>query len=211
VLREACAQGAAWRQLPPGPSWDIGVSVNLSARQITAPAFTARVAEILAEVGLPPEALTVEVNERILVEEDGLIVERLAELHRMGVRMAIDDFGTGYASLAYLRRLPLDIIKIDPSFVAGLGHDDTLALLTRTVVQVGRDLGLRVIAEGIEQPRQLSALREMGCGYGQGFLVARPTAASGVEALIRTTGDDVTPDGPHERPVSECETTRVSG
>src|SRR5580693_404735 len=200
VLRQACAQGAAWRRA----SWDVGVAVNLSARQITAPGFTAQVAAILAETGLPSTALTLEVNERILVEEDGLITDRLAELHQMGVRMAIDDFGIGYASLAYLRQLPLDIIKIDPSFVAGLGHDDTLTLLTRTVVQVGRDLGLRVIAEGIEQPRQLSALREMGCGYGQGFLVARPMAAPGVEALIRTA------DEPRERPVSECETTRVS-
>ncbi len=209
VLREACTQGAAWRHSSSGSSWDVGVSVNLSARQITAPAFSAQVASILTETGLPPEALTVEVNERILVEEDGLIIERLAELHGLGVRMAIDDFGTGYASLAHLRRLPLDVIKIDPSFVAGLGHDDTLTLLTRTVVQVGRDLGLRVIAEGIEQPRQLAALREMGCGYGQGFLVARPMGAPGVEALIRTSDD--TGDGPHERPVSECETTRVSG
>src|SRR5208282_2532744 len=205
VLREACTQGAAWRR----SSWDVGVSVNLSARQITAPGFSARVAAILADTGLPAEALTVEVNERILVEEDGLIIERLADLHRLGVRMAIDDFGTGYASLAYLRQLPLDTIKIDRSFVAGLGHDDTLTLLTKTVVQVGRDLGLRVIAEGIEQPRQLTALREMGCGYGQGFLVARPMGAPGVEALISTS--DHTPDGPHERPVSECETTRVSG
>jgi diguanylate cyclase (GGDEF)-like protein/PAS domain S-box-containing protein len=181
VLRQACAQGTAWRRA----SWDIGVAVNLSARQITAPGFTARVADILAETGLPPAALTVEVNERILVEEDGLIADRLAELHQMGVRMAIDDFGIGYASLAYLRQLSLDIIKIDPSFVAGLGHDETLTLLTRTVVQVGRELGLRVIAEGIEQPRQLSALREMGCDYGQGFLVARPMAATGVEAQMR--------------------------
>jgi EAL domain-containing protein (putative c-di-GMP-specific phosphodiesterase class I) len=185
VLRQACMQGAAWRRAP----WDVGVAVNLSARQITAPGFTTRVAAILAETGLPSTALTVEVNERILVEEDGLIADRLAELHQMGVRMAIDDFGIGYASLAYLRQLPLDIIKIDPSFVAGLGHDDTLTLLTRTVVQVGRELGLRVIAEGIEQPRQLSALREMGCDYGQGFLIARPVAAPGVEVLIRTSGE----------------------
>jgi len=206
VLREACTQGAAWRHVSSGSSQDIGVSVNVSARQITAPAFTAQVAAILAETGLPPGALTIEVNERVLVEEDGLIVERLAELHRLGVRMAIDDFGTGYASLAYLRRLPLDIIKIDPSFVAGLGQDDTLTLLTKTVVQVGRDLGLRVIAEGIEQPRQLTALREMGCCYGQGFLVARPMDASGVEALIKTLGEN--PEAPT---VSECETTRVSG
>jgi EAL domain-containing protein (putative c-di-GMP-specific phosphodiesterase class I) len=206
VLREACTQGAAWRHSSSGSPEDIGVSVNVSARQITAPAFTAQVAAILAETGLPPGALTIEVNERVLVEEDGLVVERLAELHRLGVRMAIDDFGTGYASLAYLRRLPLDIIKIDPSFVAGLGQDDTLTLLTKTVVQVGRDLGLRVIAEGIEQPRQLIALREMGCCYGQGFLVARPMGAPGVEALIRTSGES--PETPN---VSECETTRVSG
>ena len=185
VLRQACAQGAAWHRA----SWDIGVAVNVSARQITAPGFTAGVAAILAETGLPSAALTVEVSERVLVEEDGLIADRLAELHQMGVRIAIDDFGIGYASLAHLRQLPLDIIKIDPSFVAGLGHDDTLTLLTRTVVQVGRELGLRVIAEGIEQPRQLSALREMGCDYGQGFLIARPMAAPGVEALIRTFGE----------------------
>jgi diguanylate cyclase (GGDEF)-like protein len=209
VLREACAQGAAWRHSSSGSSRDIGVSVNLSARQITAPAFSAQVAAILADTGLPPEALTVEVNERILVEEDGLIIERLADLHRLGVRMAIDDFGTGYASLAHLRRLPLDIIKIDPSFVAGLGHDDTLTMLTRTVVQVGRELGLRVVAEGIEQPRQLAALREMGCGYGQGFLMGKPMGAAGVEALIKTSDD--AGDDPRERPVSECETTRVSG
>jgi diguanylate cyclase (GGDEF)-like protein len=199
VLREACAQGAAWRR----SEWDVGVSVNLSARQITAPGFVSRVAAVLAETGLPPQALTAEVSERILLEEDGLILDRLAELHRLGVKMAIDDFGTGYASLAYLRRLPLDIIKIDPSFVAGLGHDDTLTLLTKTGVQVGRDLGLQVIAEGIEQPRQLAALREMGCGYGQGFLVARPMTAPGVEALLRTASE--------ERSVSDRETTRVSG
>jgi diguanylate cyclase (GGDEF)-like protein/PAS domain S-box-containing protein len=200
VLREACAQGAAWRR----SSWNIGVSVNVSARQIAAPGFIASVAAALADASLPSEALTIEVNERVLVEGDGLIIERLAELHELGVRMAIDNFGTGYASLAHLRRLPLDIIKIDSSFVAGLGHDDTLTMLTRTVVQVGRDLGLRVIAEGIEQPRQLIALREMGCGYGQGFLVARPMAAPGVEALIRTATSE-----PEDRTVSECETTRV--
>jgi diguanylate cyclase (GGDEF)-like protein len=192
VLRQACTQGAAWRRA----SWDIGVSVNLSARQVTAPGFPAQVAAILAETGLPPGALTVEVNERILVEEDELIIDRLADLHRTGVRVAIDDFGTGYAALAHLRQLPLDTIKIDPSFVAGLGHDDTLTLLTRTVVQVGRELGLQVIAEGIEQPRQLSALREMGCDYGQGFLVGRPVAAPGIEALIRTSGEAA--DEPNE-------------
>jgi diguanylate cyclase (GGDEF)-like protein len=205
VLRVACAQGAAWRRT----MGDVGVSVNLSARQIAAPGFPALLAAILAEAGLPPEALTAEVNERILVAGDGLILDRLAELHRLGVRLAIDDFGTGYASLAHLRELPLDVIKIDPSFVAGLGRDDTLTLLTRTVVQVGRELGLRVVAEGIERPHQLSALREMGCDDGQGFGVAKPMTAADVEALIRASGPAATDNGGHD--VSECETTRVSG
>jgi EAL domain-containing protein (putative c-di-GMP-specific phosphodiesterase class I) len=154
------------------------------------------VAAALAESGLPPTALTIEVGERMLVEDSGLIVDRLAELRDLGVRLAIDDFGIGYASLAHLRQLPVDIVKIDPSFVAGLGHDPTLTLLTRTIVQVGRDLGMQVVAEGIEQPRQLAELREMGCGYGQGFLLARPMAAAGVEALIRTAnvGEQPGPD-----------------
>jgi len=186
VLRKACAQAAAWR----AASWDLDISVNLSPRQLNAPHFPAQVAAALAETGLPPSALTIEVGERMLVEDAGLIVDRLAELRGLGVKLAIDDFGTGYASLAHLRELPVDIIKIDPSFVSGLGQDPTLTLLTRTIVQVGRDLGMQVVAEGIEEPRQLAELREMGCGYGQGFLVARPMAAPGVEALIRTgTGE----------------------
>lgn len=185
VLSTACAQGAAWR----AEGWDVSVSVNLSARQINSPRFPESVAAALAESDLPAEALILEVTERVLVEDGGLMVERLADLRRLGVRLAIDDFGTGYASLAYLRGLPVDIIKIDPSFVAGLGHDETLALLTRTIVQVGHDLGIMVVAEGIENQCQLHMLREMGCGYGQGFLVARPMAAPGVESLITGAAD----------------------
>ena len=182
VLRTACAQGAAWR----AASLDVGVSVNLSLRQLNAPQFPAQVAAALAESGLPPAALTIEVAERVLVEDSGLIADRLAELRGLGVKLAIDDFGTGYASLAHLRQLPVDVIKIDPSFVSGIGQDATLTMLTRTIVQVGRDLGMQVVAEGIESPAQLAELREMGCGYGQGFLLARPMAVSGVEALIGT-------------------------
>ena len=194
VLSTACGQAAAWR----AAGWDISVSVNLSARQINSPRFPESVAAALAESDLPAEALIVEVTERVLVEDGGLMVERLADLRRLGVRLAIDDFGTGYASLAYLRGLPVDIIKIDPSFVAGLGHDDTLTLLTRTIVQVGHDLGIMVVAEGIEHQGQLRLLREMGCGYGQGFLVARPMAAPGVESLI--TGGPAGGHGGHGGP-----------
>ena len=110
-------------------------------------------------------------------------MDGLARLRQLGVRLAIDDFGTGYASLAYLRQLPVDIIKIDPSFVAGLGTDGTLAMLTRTIVQVGHDLGIEIVAEGIERPEQLELLRAMGCGLGQGYLVARPMAAGAIESL----------------------------
>lgn len=182
MLREACREVARWR----GDSWDVGLSVNFTARQIAAPRFVESVAAALAETGLPPQALTLEVREEVLVEDADQNVERLSQLRDLGVRLAIDDFGTGYASLAYLGQLPVDIIKIDPSFVAGLGSDETLTLLTRTIVRLGSDLGLAVVAEGIERPEQLDLLREMGCPRGQGFLVARPMAAQRVESLVRT-------------------------
>ncbi|NUP66715.1 MAG: sensor domain-containing phosphodiesterase [Nonomuraea sp.] len=183
ILREACREVAAWR----ASSWDIGLSLNLSARQITAPRFVETVEEALAESGLPASALTLEVIEEMLVEDAEETIKRLSELRALGVRLAIDDFGTGYASLAFLRQLPVDMIKIDPSFVSGLGKDDTLTLLTRTIVRLGHDLGLIVVAEGIERPEQLELLREMGCTRGQGFLVARPMAARGVDSLMRTS------------------------
>lgn len=183
ILREACREVAAWR----ASSWDIGLSLNLSARQITAPRFVETVSEALQESGLPASALTLEVIEEMLVEDAEETISRLSELRALGVRLAIDDFGTGYASLAFLRQLPVDMIKIDPSFVSGLGRDETLTLLTRTIVRLGHDLGLIVVAEGIERPEQLEKLREMGCTRGQGFLVARPMAARGVDSLMRTS------------------------
>jgi EAL domain-containing protein (putative c-di-GMP-specific phosphodiesterase class I) len=179
VLREACRQVARWRS----SGWQIGLSVNFSLRQVSAARFAESVLAALDDSGLPHGALTLEVTEQVLVEGAGPMVAGLAQLRQRGIRLAIDDFGTGYASLAYLRELPVDIIKIDPSFVAGLGTDGTLALLTRTIVQVGHDLGIEVVAEGIERPEQLELLRAMGCGLGQGYLVARPMAARGIEAL----------------------------
>ncbi|MCO5991990.1 putative bifunctional diguanylate cyclase/phosphodiesterase [Actinoallomurus rhizosphaericola] len=182
VLREACSQVARWR----ASGWDIGLSINLRPREIAAPRFVESVATALDDSGLCPGMLTLEVEEEVLVDGGDELIARLSALRDLGVRLAIDDFGTGYASLAFLRQLPVDVIKIDPSFVAGLGRDETLTLLTRTIVRVGRDLGLSVVAEGIERPEQLVLLKEMGCPRGQGFLVARPMAAQGVEALVRT-------------------------
>jgi diguanylate cyclase (GGDEF)-like protein/PAS domain S-box-containing protein len=193
VLRAACAQAAAWH----ASGWPTGISVNFSLRQVSTAGFADLVLSALSQSGLPPGALTLEVTERVLVEGAGSMVDALARLRRVGVKLAIDDFGTGYASLAYLRRLPVDIIKIDPSFVAGLGTDATLAMLTATIVRVGHDLGIEVVAEGIERSEQLEMLRAMGCGLGQGFLVARPMAARGIEAFA---GRLRAGSGPNSRP-----------
>ena len=179
VLDQACRQVALWR----ASGWPIGLSVNFSLRQVSAAGFAESVLTAIDDAGLQRSALTIEVTERVLIEIDSPILDGLARLRQLGIRLAIDDFGTGYASLAYLRQLPVDIIKIDPSFVAGLGTDGTLAMLTRTIVQVGHDLGIEIVAEGIERPEQLELLRAMGCGLGQGYLVARPMPAHGIESL----------------------------
>ncbi|MDT0302406.1 putative bifunctional diguanylate cyclase/phosphodiesterase [Streptomonospora wellingtoniae] len=180
ILREACEKVAIWR----ASDWDIALSVNLSVKQILAPRFVETVAGVLADSGLSAEVLTMEVDEDVLLENQGEAVERLAQLRRLGVRLAIDDFGMGYASLAHLRELRVDTIKIDPSFIRDLGTDGTVTLLTHTIIRLGQDLGVQVVAEGIERSEQLEQLRSMGCGYGQGFLVARPMVAAGVEALV---------------------------
>jgi diguanylate cyclase (GGDEF)-like protein len=195
VLRQACGQAARWGRAAAG----VGVSVNFSPRQVSAERFPQSVLAALGDAGLPPGALTIEVTERALVQSTGPVLAHLGELRRAGVRLAIDDFGTGYASLAYLRQLPVDMIKIDRSFVAGLGEDDTLTLLTRTIIQLGRDLGIGVVAEGIESSQQLGLLRDMGCGLGQGYLVAAPMPAAEVDSLIgnavaQPSGGAVPPD-----------------
>jgi diguanylate cyclase (GGDEF)-like protein/PAS domain S-box-containing protein len=184
VLREACARVAQWRE----SGWPVGLSVNVSLRQVSASRFAESVLAALEDTGLPSSALTLEVTERVLIETATPMIDELTRLRQLGVRLAIDDFGTGYASLAYLRELPVDIIKIDPSFVAGLGTDGTLSMLTRTIVQVGHDLGIEIVAEGIERPEQLELLRAMGCGLGQGFLVARPMTVQGIETLSLSDG-----------------------
>ncbi|WP_133740741.1 putative bifunctional diguanylate cyclase/phosphodiesterase [Actinorugispora endophytica] len=181
ILREACQKVAVWRATT---GLDIGLSVNVSVKQVLSPRFVTTVAEVLAESGLNADALTMEVDEEILLENPGQAVERLAELRDLGARLAIDDFGMGHASLAHLRRLRADELKIDPSFIRDLGEDGTVTLLTQAIIRLGQDLGMQVTAEGIEHPRQLERLREMGCAFGQGFLVARPMPADRVEALV---------------------------
>jgi diguanylate cyclase (GGDEF)-like protein len=182
VLREACRQAAHWHADPrTGRPW---VSVNLSGLQLLDSRLDAEVAAALADSGLEPASLMLEITETVLVQDVAAAVDRLERLRALGVSIAIDDFGTGYSSLRYIRRFPADILKIAKPFVDGL-HDETDAALVRTIVALADSLGLRTVAEGIEDHRQLGRLRELGCLLGQGYLFARPLAASDVTELLR--------------------------
>jgi diguanylate cyclase (GGDEF)-like protein len=182
VLEEACRQAGDWqRQLPEGAP--LSVNVNLSARQLAHPGFVEEVAKVLASSELSPGSLVLEITETVLMEGDGT-VRRLAELRDLGVRLAIDDFGTGYSSLSYLRRFPIDILKMDKTFVQGVGTtagDDALA---RAIIDLTHTLGLVVVAEGIERREQAVELRRLDCNLGQGYYFTRPLAASTIEPMI---------------------------
>jgi diguanylate cyclase (GGDEF)-like protein len=180
VVREACRQARDWQIRLGRP--DLRLSVNLSARQFREHDIVATVRSILAETGLPPETLMLEITESSLMRRTQSTIARLDALRGLGCHLAIDDFGTGYSSLSYLERFPIDILKIDRSFVTD-GPTGGSAI-ARAIVDLGRTLNLEVIAEGIEQPDQARWLVDMGCRYGQGYLFARPVAAAAVEALL---------------------------
>jgi EAL domain-containing protein (putative c-di-GMP-specific phosphodiesterase class I) len=160
------------------------MSVNLSARQLGADLLD-MLTKVLAGTSLEPDALTLEITESVLMEDTTSALESLLGLKALGVRLAVDDFGVGYSSLNYLKRFPIDVLKVDRSFVSGLGadHDDT-AIVTG-VLAMARGLRLGVVAEGVETPDQLRALRVLGCPFAQGFHFARPLPADDFEALLR--------------------------
>jgi EAL domain-containing protein (putative c-di-GMP-specific phosphodiesterase class I) len=153
------------------------MSVNLSARQLADPHLVDYVSASLAAAGPPAGSLVMEITEGALVDDVDGAVATLNELRRLGVRLAIDDFGTGYSSLNYLRQLPVDIIKIDRSFVIELGRSDAQRALLRSIVGLARTLRLESVAEGIETPGQVDELRALGVRVGQGFFFARPLPA----------------------------------
>lgn len=174
VLEKACRQGAKWRQ----DGVDINVSVNLSAHQIQHPDFFDRFTTILAATGLDPGNLWLELTETALVEEVERASEVLYRLADLGVGLAIDDFGTGWASLTYLRNFPIHALKIDRSFISGVGSNASDTAIVRSILSLGAELGLFVVAEGIETTEQQAALQKLGCTIGQGYLYGRPTPAS---------------------------------
>jgi EAL domain-containing protein (putative c-di-GMP-specific phosphodiesterase class I) len=181
VLGEATRQGAAWRDRWP---W-LGMGVNVSGLQVSHPDFIAHVTGALAESGLRHRNLILELTESVLMHDVEATIARLWEAKELGVQIAADDFGTGYSSLQYLDRFPLDILKLPRAFVEGLGADGGGTTIARAVVELGHNLGLRVVGEGVEEPAQLAALRQMGCALGQGFHFARPLDPCDFEALLR--------------------------
>jgi EAL domain-containing protein (putative c-di-GMP-specific phosphodiesterase class I) len=171
----------AWRQLG---RIRTGMSVNVSARQMDADSILDDVRHALAASGLPPGDLTVEITETCLMRNSKNAQTRLTALKSLGVRIAIDDFGTGYSSLAYLQRFPVDSLKIDRSFITGMSQSPEGDALLHTLMQLGKSLNLETLAEGIEEPGQLTQLQIDECDVGQGFLFARPMPADEVEVFF---------------------------
>jgi EAL domain-containing protein (putative c-di-GMP-specific phosphodiesterase class I) len=174
VLEQACREAARWQVIQPG----ISVSVNASGVQFGDPAFIEDVRGALAQANLPAQCLTIEITETVIMDDTERTAIVLEQLRRLGVRVAIDDFGTGYCSLAYLQRYPVDSIKIDRAFVVELARDGRGSSLAETILQMAVALGLRSVAEGIEDLDQVAILRALGCNYGQGYLFARPLDAT---------------------------------
>jgi len=180
VLHEACQTMAKWRRELPGAE-DAYITVNLSAHQLSDPELLDSIAAALEESGLPPEALVMEVTESMLMSDTSASIAMLGGIHEMGVGLAIDDFGTGYSSLAQLKRFPVKILKIDKSFVDGLGTFDNDEAIVAAIVQLSKALDLVVLAEGVETPVQLQRVTELGCDLYQGYLMSRPTQADRVD------------------------------
>jgi diguanylate cyclase (GGDEF)-like protein/PAS domain S-box-containing protein len=185
VLRTACAQARRWQIEVPGCE-HLAVSVNLSARQLREPSFGDDVVRALHDSCLAPTSLILEVTESVLVEDIDRASVVLAELRDRGIRIAIDDFGTGYSSLSYLRMLPVDILKLDRSFVTGITASSSMSAVARSIVTLADALGLVVVAEGIETATQLDELVRLGCGLGQGFHFSRPIPATEVERVAKS-------------------------
>lgn len=189
VLQEACRQARVWQELHEGHNRHLTMSVNLSPKQLVAPGLVEEVAEALDAYQLDPEILIFEITENVLMQT---AARRLGELKELGVGLAIDDFGTGYSSLSYLDRLPIDMIKVDRTFVRRLGNGGEESPLVRTVIQIGDSLGLETVVEGIEAARQVERLRQLGCRRGQGYYFAGPMKAGALDGLLRQRLGDPT-------------------
>jgi EAL domain-containing protein (putative c-di-GMP-specific phosphodiesterase class I) len=196
VLREACREASAWLRADDSGGRGF-VGVNVSAREIQEPGFAAGVRAVLAESGLDPHHLLLEITETALLKADPATVAILEELRAMGVRAVIDDFGTGYFSLSHLRQFPVDVLKVAREFVQDEDEDSKSATLADAIVALGRSLRIETVAEGIETAEQAERMRRLGCTFGQGYYFARPldpaALASWLEAAGALPGEEASP------------------
>ncbi|SDT14182.1 putative bifunctional diguanylate cyclase/phosphodiesterase [Pseudomonas oryzae] len=190
VLRRACAEARAWQR---DGLAELRVSVNISMQQLRQSDFVARIAAVLEETGLPAPLLELELTETQLSDNVEDVAAQFRQLRALGVRLAIDDFGTGYSSLGYLKHLPVDVVKIDQTFIRELDGSEECgdAAITRAIIAMAHSLGLEVVAEGVEQPAQLDFLRRHGCDEIQGYLISRPLEAAAFAALLSAQGHAV--------------------
>jgi diguanylate cyclase (GGDEF)-like protein len=177
VLNEACRQGALFG----GPA--LSISVNLSGRQLQHAGLTDDVVDALRRSGLPPDRLVLEITESVIMQDTEATLHKLQALKTLGIRLAIDDFGTGYSSLGYLQRFPIDILKLDKTFVDGVARGGTDAALARAIIALGDTLHLSTVAEGVEHAQQRDELLALGCELAQGYLFARPLDAHAIDVL----------------------------
>jgi diguanylate cyclase (GGDEF)-like protein len=183
VLREACRAARMLQESLPGEQ-DLSVSVNVSPRQFAQPDLAAQIRTVIEEVGIDPHRLRLEITESAMIGDMDRVAAVLRELKEIGVRVSIDDFGTGYSSLSYLHSLPLDVLKIDRSFVSAMAHHGESLQIVRTIMSLAHNLGMDVIAEGPEDAEQVSQLRSIGCEYGQGFYFSKPIDLTAAMAFL---------------------------
>jgi diguanylate cyclase (GGDEF)-like protein/PAS domain S-box-containing protein len=183
VLRTACRQSHEWQQAGLG---SLRIAVNLSARQFAQPGLVREIARVLEETGLAPNSLEIELTESLVMVDVEAAIRIMGELKRMGVKLSIDDFGTGYSSLSYLRRFPVDVLKIDRSFVRDIASSEDDAAMVGAIIELARGLRMRVIAEGVETEAQLDYLKSRGCDEVQGHVYAQAVSGADVETLLRS-------------------------
>jgi EAL domain-containing protein (putative c-di-GMP-specific phosphodiesterase class I) len=186
VLETACAQLKVWEKHP--DTRDLKLAVNVSARQFGQPDFVAMTKNIVGQSGIDPSHLKLELTESIVVNNVADTIEKMHQLKALGLTFSMDDFGTGYSSLAYLKRLPLDQLKIDQSFVRDISQDPNDAAIVQTIITMGNTMGMNVIAEGVETQQQLDFLLKHGCNTYQGYLFSRPVPLADFEKLLDHDG-----------------------
>jgi EAL domain-containing protein (putative c-di-GMP-specific phosphodiesterase class I) len=182
VIREACIQCKEWHDLG---LTQLSVSVNISAQQFHKQNLETLISQVLVETGLPPSALELELTESTIMQEPAKATIILNNLKALGITISIDDFGTGFSSLSYLKQFPIDILKIDKSFIMNLEWDDANASIATAVVSLAHSLNLKVVAEGIETSKQLNFLKGIACDFGQGYLISRPVEVAEAISIVK--------------------------